>query len=93
MDSRRTRTAGAFLTGFVLSLALTGGAISAMHYWSPGYEFGRQNCGPATGGRRTYASCVSCCMRGAQQEDYPADESGGCHHFCKRVPWSIWASS
>ncbi len=92
MTHRPIGRVGAFALGFVLSM---GGAAAFANSWndSPGYQWGRGNCGPATGGRRTYSSCVSCCMRGAQEEAYPADESGGCGHFCKRVPWKIWMSS
>lgn len=93
MDCRGGSKAGAFLTGFLLSLAFVGGAIGAMRYQTPGYEYGRRNCGPATGGLRSYAACVSCCMRGAQEEDYPADGVEDCNHFCKRVPWNIWMSA
>lgn len=83
---------GAFALGFILSLS---GAAALANSWNrtPGYEWGRNNCGPATGNRRSYASCVSCCMSGAQNENYPADEAGGCNHFCKRVPWQIWMAS
>ncbi len=89
MTHRRFGRFGAFALGFTISL---GGAAAFANPWygTPGYEWGRTNCGPATGNRRSYASCMSCCARGAQRENYPADETGGCGHFCKRVPWDIW---
>ncbi|MBL8747388.1 MAG: hypothetical protein JNK58_13665 [Phycisphaerae bacterium] len=92
MTHRPIDRVGAFALGIVLSV---GGAAAFANSWhnTPGYEWGRSNCGPATGNRRSYASCVSCCMRGAQQESYPAEESAGCHHFCRRVPWPIWLST
>jgi hypothetical protein len=89
---RRGNRFGAFVLGVVVSVG--GSAALANRYReSPGYEWGREHCGPATGNRTSYASCVSCCMRGAQHEEYPAEEAGGCGHFCKRVPWRIWMSA
>lgn len=91
MTHRRVSRFGAFALGMLVSLG--GGAAVANTYSSPGYEWGRGNCGPATGNRRTYASCVSCCMRGAQDQSYPADDAASCGLFCRRVPWNIWADA
>lgn len=91
MSHRSIGTVRLFALGFLLATAGSA-ALAAAHHGSPGYEWGRANCGPATGNRRTYASCVSCCMNGAQNEAYPPDDAEGCGHFCKRVPWPIWMS-
>ena len=56
----------------------------------PGYDWGRDNCGPHTAGLRSLEQCYNCC-----QEQYEANFETPtwleqCLGYCDSVNWEAW---
>lgn len=85
MINRPSSRVRAFAVGFIAVLVPAAICAAQIDYQNPGYQWGRQNCGPRTSSNRTYSQCKTCCSAGRYNHRYPADDHASCLHFCLRA--------
>lgn len=58
---------------------------------SPGYQYGRINCGPMTTNViRTQQQCRNCCTVGANSGALSAEQLDNCLGYCAIPCWPCW---
>ncbi|MBL8745106.1 MAG: hypothetical protein JNK58_01985 [Phycisphaerae bacterium] len=77
---------GSFGFGLAMSLAIALPVLAQL-YSTPGYEYGRANCGPRTSNNTTAAQCKVCCLLGESGSAFPVGEYSNCEAFCDRALW------
>lgn len=84
-NPRRSSVRG-FFAGAAIAMLLS--VAAASRHTEPGWEYGRSNCGPRTGGSKNSRDCIACCYGGARHGRYPAESYGDCQQFCLRAMYS-----
>lgn len=58
---------------------------------SPGYNYGRINCGPMTNNViRTQQACRNCCTKAEQEGALPNNQLSDCLSYCAVPCWVCW---
>ncbi|MCC6284025.1 MAG: hypothetical protein IT439_01800 [Phycisphaerales bacterium] len=56
----------------------------------PGYNWGRDNCGPHTAGLRSAEECYECCNERYQEAFETPTWLDQCLGYCDSVNWEAW---
>ncbi len=57
---------------------------------TPGWEWGRANCGPHTAGLCTEDECRQCCLDEYNRNWHTQTWLDQCRSYCAAVNWSLW---
>lgn len=87
MSPQRPRffTVEAFL--ITLSVVAAASVVLAAPAYSPGWNYGRANCGPKTSTMQNASQCKTCCRTGIAPFDWAVGEFDNCDRFCDQAAW------
>jgi hypothetical protein len=83
----RLVSSGCFVLGVGMMVTAVAVAQSGPHN-SPGYKYGRENCGPNQKPCiPTRRDCEACCQAGARNNSIRSENLQHCYDYCASVPW------